>query len=39
VKPGVLIPIHTEHPEWWEQKLKGSGIEIKKPEMGKGVMI
>ncbi|MGB7540271.1 MAG: MBL fold metallo-hydrolase RNA specificity domain-containing protein [Anaerolineales bacterium] len=39
VKPEILIPIHTEHPEWWEEKLKGSGIEIRKPEIGKSIAI
>jgi ribonuclease J len=37
VKPEILIPIHTEHPEWWEEKLKGSGIEIRKPVVGRGI--
>ncbi|MBN2083620.1 MAG: hypothetical protein JW748_00245 [Anaerolineales bacterium] len=39
VKPEILIPIHTEHPDWWEEKLKGGGIEIRKPEIGKGIPI
>lgn len=39
VKPEILIPIHTEHPEWWEEKLKGSGVEIRKPEIGKSISI
>ena len=39
VKPEILIPIHTEHPEWWDETLIGSGIEIRKPEAGKGILI
>jgi ribonuclease J len=39
VKPDILIPIHTEHPEWWEEQFQGSGMEIRKPEMGKGMII
>jgi ribonuclease J len=39
VKPEILIPIHTEHPEWWEEKLTGIGIEIRKPEVGKSIVI
>jgi ribonuclease J len=39
VKPDILIPVHTEHPEWWEGRLKGSGIEIRKPEVGKSISI
>jgi ribonuclease J len=39
VKPEILIPIHTEHPEWWEDKLMGTGVEIRKPEVGKGIPV
>jgi ribonuclease J len=39
VKPEILIPIHTEHPEWWEERLKGSGIKIRKPEVGKNISV
>jgi mRNA degradation ribonuclease J1/J2 len=39
VKPKILIPIHTEHPEWWEETLGGSGIEVRKPEVGSGIRI
>jgi ribonuclease J len=39
VKPEILIPIHTEHPEWWEETLRGSGIEVRKPSMGMGISI
>jgi ribonuclease J len=39
VQPEILIPIHTEHPEWWEEKLKGSGMEVRKPEVGKSISL
>jgi mRNA degradation ribonuclease J1/J2 len=39
VKPEILIPIHTEHPEWWGDKLKGSGIEVREPELGISIKI
>jgi mRNA degradation ribonuclease J1/J2 len=39
VNPQILIPIHTEHPEWWEEKVKGSGIEVRKPEIDKIITI
>jgi ribonuclease J len=37
VRPEILIPVHTEHPEWWEEKLRGSGVEVRKPEVGKEI--
>jgi len=39
VKPEILIPIHTEHPEWWDETLRGNGIEVRKPEIGKSIPI
>ncbi|GAB4400037.1 MAG: ribonuclease J [Anaerolineales bacterium] len=37
VKPDILIPIHTERPEWWERELAGTGIRIHRPEMGRPI--
>ena len=37
IKPQVLIPVHSEKPEFYVDKLKGSGIEVRVPEVG-GVM-
>lgn len=34
VKPDLLIPIHTEKPEWWEEHLAGTGVRIHKPQWG-----
>ena len=39
VKPEILIPIHTENPDWWKETMRGSGIEVRKPEIGKGISI
>ncbi|MBN1439039.1 MAG: MBL fold metallo-hydrolase [Anaerolineales bacterium] len=39
VKPETLIPIHTEHPEWWEGVLKGSGIEVRIPRYGNAMAV
>lgn len=39
VKPDILIPIHTERPEWWEQQLAGTGIRIQRPELGKPITL
>jgi ribonuclease J len=33
VHPQVLIPIHTEKPGWWVDKLAGSGIAVRPPTM------
>lgn len=32
VHPQVLIPIHTERPEWWAENLAGSDIRVIRPE-------
>lgn len=32
VHPRVLIPIHTEQPEWWIRELGGTGIRVEIPE-------
>jgi ribonuclease J len=39
VNPEILIPIHTEHPEWWGDVLRGSGIHLRLPELGKKIEI
>jgi ribonuclease J len=39
VKPDILIPIHTEHPDWWKETLRGSGVEVRAPEYGVGISI
>lgn len=39
VNPEILIPIHTEHPEWWKETLKGTQIEVRPPEYGVGLSI
>jgi ribonuclease J len=37
VNPEILIPIHTEHPEWWKETMKGTKVEIRMPEYGVGI--
>jgi ribonuclease J len=39
VRPEMLIPIHTEHPEWWGEKLQGSGVDVRQPEKGKRITL
>jgi ribonuclease J len=39
VRPEILIPIHTEKPNWWVKKLRGSGIEVRKPKYGKTIIL
>jgi ribonuclease J len=34
IKPEILIPVHSEKPEFYVEKLKGSGIEVRVPEAG-----
>jgi hypothetical protein len=38
IKPNLLIPVHSEKPEFYIEKLKGSEIEVKMPEVG-GVIV
>jgi ribonuclease J len=37
IKPEVLIPIHSENARFYDEKLTGSGIEVRLPKLG-GVM-
>jgi mRNA degradation ribonuclease J1/J2 len=37
VQPEILIPIHTEHPEWWEETLRGTGIKVEPPALGEAI--
>jgi len=34
VRPKVLIPVHTEQPQWWQEQLRGSGIRVCPPQFG-----
>jgi mRNA degradation ribonuclease J1/J2 len=34
VRPRYLIPIHSERPEWWQEQLAGSGVEVLLPQAG-----
>ncbi len=34
IAPRVLIPIHTEKPEYFVSNLRGEGIEVRVPELG-----
>ncbi len=37
IKPQILIPIHTENPGYFEQKLKGTGIKVLIPSEGQTI--
>jgi mRNA degradation ribonuclease J1/J2 len=37
--PEILIPIHTEDPNWWKETLRGSGVEVRVPEVGKEIRV
>jgi ribonuclease J len=34
VSPRMLIPVHTEHPDWWQAQLAGTGVHLSLPEFG-----
>jgi len=37
VRPEILIPIHTEHPTWWVEQLKGTGIQVAIPDFARPI--
>lgn len=37
IKPGVLIPVHSQHPELYINPLKDSSIDIILPEVGRTI--
>jgi ribonuclease J len=37
VQPKTLIPIHTETPELWHERLRGTGIHIQVPAYGQAI--
>ncbi|MDH7486337.1 MAG: exonuclease [Anaerolineae bacterium] len=39
VRPGMLIPVHTENPGWWERQLAGTGIAVRPPLLATGMAI
>jgi len=39
IAPEVLIPIHTEHPEYFGEALRGEPIDIRVPEYGVPIVI
>jgi ribonuclease J len=39
VHPRILIPVHTEHPEWWLEALAETDITVTPPEMGRQIPI
>lgn len=39
VRPRMLIPIHTEHPEWWQEALAGAGIRVVLPQLGQPIFL
>lgn len=34
IKPEILIPVHSENSQFYVEKLSGSGIEVRLPEVG-----
>ncbi|MDI6704481.1 MAG: MBL fold metallo-hydrolase RNA specificity domain-containing protein [bacterium] len=39
IKPEILIPVHTENPEFFAQNLKGEEIKIRLPEEGETILL
>ncbi|MFH0913963.1 MAG: MBL fold metallo-hydrolase RNA specificity domain-containing protein [Chloroflexota bacterium] len=39
IAPGLLLPVHCETPEFYQEHLKGSGIRVILPGEGEGVAI
>ena len=39
IGPKVLIPVHTENPQFFAEKLKGTGIEVRIPKQGQPEII
>lgn len=39
IGPRMLIPVHTEHPEIFQQELAGRNIEVRVPEYGEPIAI
>jgi ribonuclease J len=39
VSPRILIPVHTEEPEYFLTSLRGEGIEVVLPELGKEITL
>ncbi|MDP2954308.1 MAG: MBL fold metallo-hydrolase RNA specificity domain-containing protein, partial [Chloroflexota bacterium] len=37
IRPQILIPIHTEHPEIFARELAGDGIEVRIPKIGQEI--
>ena len=34
IKPEILIPVHSEHPEYYDENLRKDGIKIVQPSLG-----
>jgi len=39
VGPEVLVPIHTENPGWWRERLRGTGIKVVEPTVGRPIIL
>jgi ribonuclease J len=37
VRPHLLVPLHTEHPEWFAHRLKGSATSVHLPQEGESL--
>jgi ribonuclease J len=39
IRPKILIPIHTENPEYFAAHLEGEGIDVRLPKQGEGMLL
>ncbi len=39
IKPRVLIPVHSENPEFYAERLSGSGIDIRLPKINETIEV
>lgn len=39
IKPQVLIPVHSEHPDFYTEHLRGSGIRVILPTLGESIEV
>jgi len=39
IKPAILIPVHSEHPDFYIDHLSNSGIDVILPSLGETITI
>ncbi|MCD6400372.1 MAG: hypothetical protein J7L73_00440, partial [Anaerolineales bacterium] len=39
INPKILIPVHTERPDLWQNLLTGTQINVIQPELAKPILV